>query len=115
MGVVVLVVVLVFVQPRGTTSAAPDGFVTTEVRWQASSRGAAAVSYLVRIQEVGSATEDTFAVAARPDAQQSFAFTRARPGRDYRACIAGVDAKGRQGPWSDWSPVYRRDAAATQP
>ena len=107
-GVVVLVVAAVaFVLPRGETSATSDAFTTAFVKWQAPTTGATAVSYVVRIQDLQDASEDTFHVAAQADAEQSFAFTQARSGHEYRACIAGVDAQGRQGPWSGWSPVHR--------
>jgi hypothetical protein len=114
-GIVVLAVVAGLLFPRGEKPTAADEFTTAVVRWQAPSSGAAAVSYRLRIQELQGASQDTFVVAAQPGAQQSFAFTKARPGHEYRASIAGVDARGRQGLWSGWSPVYRRDASARQP
>jgi hypothetical protein len=111
-GVVVLVAAVVYlgVKDKGPTAAVETA--ATFVRWQAPTSGAAAVKYVVRVQEIQGAAEDTFRVDAQPGQQQSFTFTKARPGTEYRACIAGIDARGRQGPWSGWSPVYRRDAAA---
>jgi hypothetical protein len=114
-GVVVLVAVMVYVLPRGEKPAAPGPYTTAYVRWQAPTTGAAAVSYKVRIQDVQGAAEDTFQVAAQAGSAQSFAFTRARPGHEYRACLAGIDARGRQGPWSGWSPVYHRQSTAEKP
>lgn len=111
-GVILLATLAFFLARAGRDG---DEFATSVVRWQAPDSGAAVVSYQLRIQEIGAATEDTFQVAAQSGPQQSFAFTRARPGHEYRACIAGVDAQGRQGPWSAWSPIYRRGAAAKQP
>jgi hypothetical protein len=112
-GGLVLLAAVAFFLSRGEQGE--DEFGTSVVRWQAPDSGATAVSYQLRIQEVGAATEDTFQVVAQPGPAQSFAFTRARPGHEYRACIAGIDAQGRQGPWSAWSPVYRRGAVAKQP
>jgi hypothetical protein len=114
-GGVVLVAAAAFLLLRGEGQAPIEEFRTTVVRWQAPSSGATAVRFLLCIQELQGASQDTFVVAAQPGSQQSFAFKKARPGHEYRACIAGVDARGRQGPWSGWSPVYRRDAATTQP
>jgi hypothetical protein len=111
-GVVVLVAAVAYlgVKGKGPTTAAETA--TTFVRWQAPASGAVAVKYVVRVQEIKGAAEDTFRVDAQPGQQQSFTFTKARPRSEYRACVAGIDSRGRQGPWSGWSPVYRRATAA---
>lgn len=114
-GVVVLAAAVAFLVPRGHQPTSPGEFTTTVLNWQAPSQGAVVATYLLRIQDVQAATEDTFTVEAQPGPQQRFSFTRARPGHEYRACIAGVDARGRQGPWSDWSPVYRRAPGGGRP
>lgn len=111
-GAVVLVAAVAFILSRGEKPVAAERPGATVVRWQAPSSGARAVTYLLRIQVLGGASEDTVKVAAQPGPQQSFVFTQARPGLEYRACISGIDDQGRQGPWSGWSPVYRRGAVA---
>jgi hypothetical protein len=111
-GICLVVIGLVaFVVTRGKQ---PAGEMSTVVTWGAPASGAPVVRYLLRIGDLAVATEDTFEVAAKAGDRQSYTVTRLSPGREYRACTAGIDERGRQGPWSGWSPVYQPPAATAR-
>ena len=89
--------------------------MTANLRWQTPTTGAPAVRYLVRIRDLDGSLYETYSVDAVPGPQQSFMFTKVQFVHQYQARVAGIDARGRQGPWSDWSPIYDRESSVPQP
>jgi hypothetical protein len=114
-GAVVVAVVAAAVAFPRARGAEPPPYETSVITWGAPASGAPAVRYVLRIADLATATEDTVEVVAQPGAQQTYTFTRLHPEHEYRACTAGIDARGRQGLWSAWSPVYSRVSAPSRP
>jgi hypothetical protein len=98
-----------------TGEASATEYLTAMVTWQAPLTGSAAVRYLVRIRDLDGTLNETYTVEAGPGQQQSFTFTRVEYARRYQGRVAAIDALGRQGPWSNWSPVYDRESSVPQP
>jgi hypothetical protein len=101
--------------PGPARDAAADEYMTAIVTWQAPPIGSPAVRYLVRIRDLDGTLNEIYTVEAMPGQQQSFTFTRVEYARRYQGRVAGIDALGRQGPWSNWSPVYDRESSVPQP
>lgn len=93
----------------------PDEFMTAILRWQAPAAGSPAVRYLVRIRDLDGSLYETYSVDAVPGSAQRYTFTQVQYAHRYQGRVAGIDARGRQGPWSDWSPVYVRESSVPQP
>ena len=98
-----------------TSDASGDEFMTAYLQWQAPTTGSPAVRYLVRIRDLDGTLYETYMVDAVPGPEQSYTFTKVEYARRYQGRVAGIDALGRQGPWSDWSPVYDRESSVPQP
>lgn len=90
-------------------------FMTASLRWQAPTSGSPAVRYLVRIRDLDGSLYETYSVDAVPGSAQSYTFTQVEYAHRYQGRVAAIDARGRQGPWSDWSPIYDRESSAPQP
>jgi hypothetical protein len=92
-----------------------EEFMTAYLRWQAPATGSPAVRYLVRIRDIDGTLYETTSVDAVPGSEQSYTFNKVEFAHRYQGRVAGIDAQGRQGPWSDWSPVYVRESSVPQP
>jgi hypothetical protein len=111
----VLVVGLCGFLPGLPSDASGDEFLAVDLTWQASRNGSPAVRYLVRIRDLDGTLNETYMVDALPGQEQRYTFTRVEYARRYQGRVAGIDARGRQGPWSNWSPVYDRESSVPQP
>ncbi len=102
--------------PPGQPGEASGGeFLTVDLTWQAPRTGSPAVRYLVRIRDLDGTLYETYLVDAAPGQEQRYTFSRVEYARRYQGRVAGIDARGRQGPWSNWSPMYDREASVPQP
>jgi hypothetical protein len=101
-----------------TSDASGEEPMSADVHWRASVIGSPAVLYKVQIQDLddpdGTSTVIDTTVCATSDSVQSYIFTEVEYARRYRGRVAGIDALGRQGDWSEWSPVYDREAPVPQ-
>jgi hypothetical protein len=95
--------------------ASGDEFMTANVRWQTPTTGAPAVRYLLRIRDLDGSLYETYSVEAVSGSEQSFVFTKVQFAHQYQARVAGIDARGRQGPWSNWSAIYDRESSVPAP
>jgi len=82
---------------------------TFTLRWQKPATGSPVVTYLIQIENVETDSTYNYSMPAVPGDTQTFIFLDAEWVYGYRARVAGVDAQGRQGPWSDWSPVHSEE------
>jgi hypothetical protein len=110
-----LILTLSGLLPGQVGEASAEEYLTAFVTWQAPLTGSPAVRYLVRIRDLDGTLNETYTVEAAPGLQQSFTFTRVEYARRYQGRVAAIDALGRQGPWSNWSPVYDRESSVPQP
>jgi hypothetical protein len=110
-----LILVLSGLLPGLTDEASADEFMTAYLTWQAPTTGSPAVRYLVRIRDIDGTLYETIPVDAVPGPEQSYTFTRVEYARRYQGRVAAIDSQGRQGPWSEWSPVYDRESSVPQP
>jgi hypothetical protein len=85
-----------------TVVASPNVTAT----WTAPTTGSPVEYYVVEVYEGGE-----LAFTAQP-ADTFVVFNEFVMLKEYTARVAGVDALGRQGPWSDWSEPYMWDEGA---
>ena len=110
-----LILVLAGLASGPLVEARADEFMTAYVTWNAPATGSPAVRYLVRIRDLDGTLYETAMVEATPGPEQRYAFVKVEFAHRYQARVAGIDALGRQGPWSNWSPVYDRESSIPQP
>lgn len=71
--------------------------------WEAPTYGTPVVHYVLQVVELGGAQPDTTVYDQIPGLSRNVFVAY---GNVYKARVAGVDAEGRQGPWSLWTPLY---------
>jgi hypothetical protein len=101
--------------PGVVRDASAQEYSSADLTWTAPTSGALAVRYLVRIRDLDGTLNETYTVDAVSGINQRFTFTRLEYARRYQGRVAAIDAQGRQGPWSEWSPVYDRESSVPQP
>ena len=110
-----LVLLLSGLSPALQRDAIGDDYTTVTVKWEAPATGSPAVRYLVRIRDLDGTLYETTMVDAAPGPLQTYTFTHVEYAHRYQARVAGIDARGRQGPWTSWSTVYDRETSVPQP
>jgi len=71
--------------------------------WGAPTYGTPVHHYVLQLVKLGGAAFDT---TTFDSIQAESTSLELELGYTYKARVAGVDAQGRQGPWSLWTPVY---------
>ena len=94
---------LVLVALSGKAQDEAPRQVTATCSWGAPTYGTPVDHYVLQLVKLGGAAFDTTTF----DSIQAESFDLdLELGFTYKARVAGVDAQGRQGPWSLWTPVY---------
>lgn len=79
--------------------------VEIRCRWQAPDTGSPVQVYELQIRDVDGGLDTTMTVPSRPGPEQVQVF-EGEFLRRYIARVRGIDAQGRSGPWSNFSPIY---------
>jgi hypothetical protein len=101
--------------PGLVREASAQEYLTAYLKWNAPTTGSPAVRYLVRIRDLDGTLNETYTVDAVAGTEQRFTFAFVEYARRYQGRVAGIDARGRQGPWSNWSAIYDRESSVPQP
>jgi hypothetical protein len=98
-----LLATIVLLVALATSAAAYDVDVTCS--WTAPTEGSPVVTYVLEVSENGG----PFVQYATTQAPQTSVSLTLESWNTYVARVAGIDAQGRQGPWSDPSDPYTPD------
>lgn len=71
--------------------------------WDAPTYGTPVVTYVLEVEEWGN--EDP-ATTIHDEITELYHDVWVEFGISYKARVAGIDAEDRQGPWSEWTPLY---------
>jgi hypothetical protein len=86
-----------------------------EIAWNAPEEGSPAVRYEVQVVDPTNDFDHVYTVPAQAGTRQSLVTTDLEYTRLYMVRVCGIDAQGRAGPWSQWTPPYAFEVADPEP